>query len=171
MAFQAHCKVKGKKQGAFKGEGIQTNRMKEWFPVLEFSMGIKSPRDAATGQPSGKRQFDPVGLVKEWGAASPQGLNAVATNEILPTVNFEFTQTDQNGAEVVYQTVTLTNATISKILRYTGSEGGTEGSSSSKHTSAVDTMELERWEFTFQKIEVADNNGKTSFMDDWASTI
>ena len=26
-------------------------------------------------------------------------------------------------------------------------------------------MELERWAFTFQKIEVQDNDGKTSFMD------
>jgi len=171
MAFQAHMAVKGTKSGQFKGEGTQDKRKDKWMPVLEFSMGIQSPRDIATGQPSGKRQFRPVGVVKEWGAASPQGLTSCATNEVLPTVNFEFSKTNPNGEEYVYQTVTLTNATISLISRYTGSEGGTEGSGSAKHTQAVDTMELERWEFTFQKIEVADNDGKTSFMDNWNATI
>ena len=33
---------------------------------------ILSPRDAATGQASGKRMHKPVTFVKEWGAATPQ---------------------------------------------------------------------------------------------------
>jgi len=32
-------------------------------------------------------------------------------------------------------------------------------------------MELEQWSFTFRKIEVADNDGKTMFADDWSATM
>jgi hypothetical protein len=38
----------------------------------EISYGVKSPRDVATGQSSGKRTHKPVTFVKEWGASSPQ---------------------------------------------------------------------------------------------------
>ena len=169
MAFQAHIAVKGTKQGQFKGEGIQDKRKDKWMPVLSCNMGIKSPRDIATGQASGKRQYSPVTIVKEWGAASPQLLQACSTNEVLTEVNIEFSKTNKNGEEYVYQTIKLTNATVSDVQRYTGDDG-TEGASSSKHTSAVDTMELEKVAFTFQKIEVSDNDGKTTYLDDWADT-
>ncbi len=33
---------------------------------------VKSPRDAGSSQPSGKRTHKPVTFVKEWGAATPQ---------------------------------------------------------------------------------------------------
>ena len=31
-----------------------------------------APRDSASGMPTGKRQYAPVKIVKEWGAASPE---------------------------------------------------------------------------------------------------
>jgi hypothetical protein len=33
---------------------------------------VKSPRDSASGQASGKRMHKPMTIVKEWGAATPQ---------------------------------------------------------------------------------------------------
>jgi hypothetical protein len=33
---------------------------------------VVAPRDSATGMASGKRQYAPVKIIKEWGAASPQ---------------------------------------------------------------------------------------------------
>ncbi|MEO7411200.1 MAG: hypothetical protein ABIU10_07765 [Sphingomicrobium sp.] len=33
---------------------------------------MKGPRDAASGQASGKRQHKPLTIIKEWGAAPPQ---------------------------------------------------------------------------------------------------
>ncbi len=179
MAFQAHIAIKGTRQGQFKGEGIQKARKDKWCPVLSFSQGISAPKDVATGQASGKRQWKPVKIIKEWGAASPQALLAAVTNEVLPTVNIEFTKTDATGKEYVYQTIALTNATLASIRRFSGGatpsatlEGDTEraDAGSSRHTMANSTMECEEWTFTFQKIEVTDNDGKTSFGDDWAAT-
>ncbi len=167
MGYQAHISINATKQGQFKGEGIQTARKDKWMPVLSFDMEVVSPRDVATGQASGKRQWRPVKVVKEWGAASPQALLACSTNEVLKSVTVEFTKTNANGQEYVYQTLKLTNGTISNIRRFTGA-GNSE--SSSRHTSANDTMELEEWSMTFQTIEVDDTDGKTSFSDDWAAT-
>jgi type VI secretion system secreted protein Hcp len=170
MAYQAHISLKGKKQGQFKGEGIQDKRKDKWLPVLSFDMEVVSPRDIATGQASGKRQWKPVSIVKEWGAASPQILAACATNEVLPEVVIEFSKTNPNGEEYVYQQIKLTDATISSVDRFTGDREGAEGSSSARHTLAVDTHELEKFSLTFRKIELTDNDGKTNFADDWSTT-
>lgn len=40
--------------------------------LREVYYTITSPRDAASGQASGKRMHKPITVVKEWGAASPQ---------------------------------------------------------------------------------------------------
>src|SRR5438874_4351293 len=39
--------------------------------LQQASYEVKSPRDIATGQASGKRQHGSITIVKEWGAASP----------------------------------------------------------------------------------------------------
>lgn len=166
MAVQAYMSVKGKKQGQFKGEAIQDKRKDIWMPVLSFTMGLKSPRDLSTGQATGKRQFEPVTVVKQWGAASPQGLTACATNEVLSDVIIEFTRTNLNGENYIYQTVKLTDATIAHIVRFTGEAEGAEGALSSRQPNAA---ELERWSFIFRKIEVDDKDGKTMFTEDWSA--
>jgi type VI secretion system secreted protein Hcp len=165
MALQAWIAVKGAKQGQFKGEATVPARHDKWMAVLAFTMGVTSPRDAASGQASGKRQYQPVTIVKAWGAASPQGLTACAANEVLTEVDMEFTRQSPTGQEVVYQTVRLTNASFSQIARFTGRPDGGEDTPSSGHTGTPVMMELERWAFTFQKIEIHDNDGNTSFAD------
>jgi type VI secretion system secreted protein Hcp len=165
MAYEAYGKVKFNKQGASKGESTKDKR-KDWFPILSFNFEVLSPRDVATGQPSGKRQYKPIRVTKEWGGASPQLMMAVARNEQCDSVWFEFITHLKDGTESVYYTITLTNASVSGVSMYTGDEG-VEGGSSSKHTSEADTMELERVAFTFQKIEVNHTIAKTTFLDDW----
>jgi type VI secretion system secreted protein Hcp len=161
MAFQFHVAIKGQTQGQFKGEGIQDKRKDKWMPGLGFAYELKSPRDIATGQASGKRQHGPIKFIKEWGAATPQIFTACATNEVLPEVNIEFTKTNPNGEEYVYHTIKLTNATVSDIRQFTESTDG-----AGRHTLTSKT-ELEEVSFTFQKIEVQNTDGKTMFMDDW----
>jgi type VI secretion system secreted protein Hcp len=164
MGFQAYMSVTGKKQGQFKGESTAAPR-KDWIPVLAFTMELKSTPDPATGLPAGKRQYQPVTTVKEWGAASPQGLTACATNEVLTGVKIEFVRADASGKELIFQTVTLTNAIISHVRRFTGDPLVAEG----LQGGSKDAAGLEEWSFTFQKIEVADTEGKTDFLDDWTA--
>jgi len=167
MALQAYIAVQGIKQGQFKGESTRVTRKEKWMQVLAFQMGLHSPLDAATGQASGKRQYKPVTVSKEWGAASPQGLIACATHEVLTDVAIEFLKTKADGQEYVYQTVTLTDALLVAIERFTRQQDGTL----LLPRGPADTLELESWSFTFRKIEVVDNDGNTSFVDDWFVTV
>lgn len=164
MAFQAYLSVTAAKQGKFKGESTAAQR-KDWIPVLAFTMELAVPRDASSGLPTGKRQYQPITVTKEWGAASPQGLTACATNEALTTVRIEFVRANPAGQESVFQAVTLTNATLSEIRRFTGDPLTAEGLAGGSKEAAG----LERWMFTFQKIQVDDNDGKTTFVDDWST--
>jgi type VI secretion system secreted protein Hcp len=170
MAFPAYLSVKGNRQGQFKGESTEQNRKDKWMVVLSFAMDLEAPRDPTTGQPAGKREWKPVKIVKEWGAASPQALTACATNEVLSEVVIEFTKTNPNGNEYVYQRVSLADATISAIYRFTGQPDAPDGGTTPKHVSWANTYELERWSFTFEKIEVVDIDANTAFSDDWLAT-
>lgn len=165
MAFLAYISIKGKKQGQFKGEALTENRADNWMPVLGFFMGLKSPRDAASGQASGRRQFKPVTISKAWGAASPQALTACSTNEVLTEVVIDFLRTNANGEEYVHQTVKLTDATLIEITRSAGDTGPTDGGEDWRLSPAAEAPALEQWSFTFRKIEVEDKDGKTTYSD------
>jgi type VI secretion system secreted protein Hcp len=170
MAYQFFVYIKGKKQGAFKAESIKEKRKDKWIEGFGFQYEVKSPRDLATGQASGKRQHLPVTFVKEWGAATPQIFTALVTNEQLPEVQFEFIKTNPNGEEYVFHTIKLTDATISTVRQYTA-DTGAEGASSAKHDSAAGSKELEAVSFTFRKIEMENKDGKTMAVDDWAVSM
>jgi type VI secretion system secreted protein Hcp len=170
MSFQPYMSVKGAKQGQFKGEATQAKRKDNWMPVFSVTMGLKSPRDPATGQPVGRRLHEPVTIVKQWGAASPQGLVACATNETLTEVVLEFTKMNPNGEEYVYQSVKLTDAAVAEVARFTGRPDAAGRAPTPPERAPTDTLELEKWAFTFRKIEIEDTDGKTSFIDDWSDT-
>ncbi len=158
MAHEFYVAFEFTKQGKSKGESPR-DAHKEKIAGLSFEYEVIAPRDVATGAASGKRQHKPVRFTKEWGAASPQLFQAVATNEVIKSVLFEFIQTNANGEEVVYHTIKLTNATVSRLRQYT--------EESAKHEESADTHELEEVELTFQKIDMENKLGKTSATDDW----
>jgi len=164
MAYEFYVTIKGTTQGKFKGESSREGH-KEKIAGLKFGYELKSPRDIATGQASGKRQHNPVSFTKEWGPSSPMIFQACATNEVLTDVLFEFIKTDPNGKEVIYHKIKLTNATVANIKQYTG--GGDASASSAKTTATYDTHELEDVSMTFQKIEIENVPGKTEAGDDW----
>lgn len=165
MPMQAYMTVKGQKQGQFHSETAQKG-LKDSIPILAFQMGLVAPRDATSGMASGRRQYKPVVITKEWGAASPQGLTACATNEDLADVTITFTKTNPMGQQQASQTVRLTDANIVEVERFTRSQDGTLLLAANN----LDTLELETWSFTFRKIEVDDNPSNLSFVDDWSVT-
>ncbi len=157
MAYEFYVTVKGQKQGDFKNE-TPREKHKGKIPGISFHYQVSSPRDSASGQASGKRTHHPVTFVKEWGPSSPQFFQALTTNEVLPTVLFEFVKTDKNGEEYVYYTIKLVNATVSNYKQFL-----TPPAVSTTH----DVSELEEIAFTFQRIEVESKDGKTMAVDDW----
>lgn len=161
-AYIARVSIEGTKQGWFRGEGPGKATNPATLPLVNFKYELVVPRDPASGLPTGARQHKPVVITKEWGAATPQLLQALVTNEILKSVLIEFVQTNAGGQEYVYYTVKLTNASIMSLRRYTraGDQGG-------QHASTGDHVQLEDISFTFQKIELTSKDGNTMAMDDW----
>lgn len=163
MAYEFYVTIKGTTQGDFKGESPRKGHEAK-IPGLSYNHEITSPRDVATGMASGKRQHKPITFTKEWGASSPMLFLALVTNEVLTSVKFEFFQTSKEGKEIVYYTITLTNATVSRIAQTTGTG---ESASSAKTVSVNDTHELEHISLTYQKIDVECLTAKTAASDDW----
>jgi type VI secretion system secreted protein Hcp len=163
MAYEFYLKVEGSKQGKFKGDGI-SSKHKDEISGLKFHYEVMSPRDAATGQASGKRQHKPIMVTTEWGAFSPQLFQALTTNETLKKVDISFYKTNKMGEEQVYSTMKLTNANVTGAKFYGGIEDGADGSSA-KHASVGGGHELTEWSFTFQKIEFEAE--KSMAVDDW----
>lgn len=163
MAYEFYVTIEGKTQGALKGESPRAAHSAK-IAGLSYDHSIVSPRDIATGQPSGKRQHGPITITKEWGPASPQLFQALCTNELLTSVLFEFYKTTPEGVEEVYHKIKLTEATVSKI-HYTTGTG--ESAGSAKTQASYDTHELEEVSFTYQKIEVESTIGSTMAGDSW----
>ncbi len=150
--------IEGIKQGKFKGEMARAI-CGDRIPGVRFSYQVSSPHDMATGQASGKRQHNPVVVTVEWGPATPQIFQAVATNEVLKSVVIEFIRTGATGVQEVYQTIRLTNATVSSVRMHVNEP---QPGGPAENRALADVA------FAFQRIEIENRPGKTMAADDWS---
>ena len=161
MSFQSYIKIKGAKQGQFKGESKKKGR-ETFMEFHSYKMGSNTPVDAASGRPTGHRQHKPLIITKERGASSPMALTAHWSNESLPEVVIEIVGRSADGVkEIVVERITLTNAVITEINRYSAE--------STKASTAHDVDFVEDISFRYQKIEVEDVVASTMAVDDWES--
>lgn len=145
----------GVKTGKFRGESNAKGETGK-IPAVAFSYSVRSPRDAASGAATGKRQHSPITITKAWGASTPQFFNSLVTNETLKTVLFEFTKANADGTSSVYQTVKLTNAQVSGFTHRSGAV-------------ASGSPEVDDISFTFQTIEIADLGSRITVQDNWSN--
>lgn len=131
-ALTATLSVTGQKQGAFSNQPI---------PVSAVSHEILSPRDAASGLPTGKREHKPITITKRIDKTSPLFLDALVQNENLSTVLL----TIQIGGQDAY-TIKLTNAEVSDYQQHGSNE---------------------TFSFTYQKITWTWLDGGITASDDW----
>jgi type VI secretion system secreted protein Hcp len=144
-AIQGNFTATGQKQGAITGDGPNGVMI-----LIGLSHAIISPRDAASGLPTGKRMHKPFVITKELDKSSPKLLTALVSNENLTTVTFTLTRKNADGTTAPYMTVKLTNANVS---------------------SRAETGNLEEISFTYQKIEWTWVDGGISAVDDWAAPV
>jgi len=178
MAFAQCFQCTFQTQGASCPDNTKPNSsyMKSQVEIQAWSFKVDSPYDVATGQMSGKRRHSPLAIVKEQGAFDVMAWQACCTNETIKTLVLQIyrTQTLQVGQgassgkapEVLFWTITLTNAQVCSVETATGLNL-VEGGMSAKHSSGIDTHELTKICFTYQKIEIAATQAKKSASDDW----
>lgn len=114
MALHAYMKILGEIQGEIRGS-IKLNGREDMLMVIACEHEVISPRDAASGLPTGKRQHKPITITKEIDQASPLLMNAMVNNENLTEVELQFWRPLKRGIEIPYYEIKLTNAAISGI--------------------------------------------------------
>jgi type VI secretion system secreted protein Hcp len=128
--------VTGQVQGKFSSTPID---------VTAISHEIVSPRDPASGLPTGKRQHKPIVVTVDWGASTPLFLNALTQNENLTSVQIGLLS---NGKQVA--TIQLVNASVAQF---------------DQHGLNV-TLQ-----FTYQKIVWTWVDGGITAQDDWEAPV
>jgi type VI secretion system secreted protein Hcp len=166
MALNAYLKLKGQKTGEIKGSVTQKGREGK-IAVIAVSHEIISPRDSASGLPTGKRMHKPFVITKELDKSTPLLFNLLVHNENVSEWELQFwapqiKATAGTGVEVQHYTVKLTNANIASIAFRMANN---------KHPDLMKFAEYEEVAFTYQKIEWTWNDGGITAMDDWEAPV
>ena len=161
MALNAYLKAKGQKSGDLHGSVTQKGRENS-IMVIAWSHEIISPRDPATGLPTGKRMHKPFIIVKEVDKATPLLYNVLVNNENVTTWEMQCWRPSATGAEVQFYTVKLVNANIASIHARM---------ENNKHPDLMKYAEYEEIAFTYQKIEWHWNDGGIQAVDDWEAPV
>src|SRR5512133_3816420 len=114
MALNAYLKLKGEKTGEVKGSVTQKGR-EDSMMIIATSHEVVSPRDAASGLPTGKRQHKPFTITKEIDKATPLLYNILVNNENVKKWKLQYWQPSASGKEQQHYTVELLNASIAGI--------------------------------------------------------
>ena len=156
QAQHVFCKVTGQKQGVIQGD-TTLKGLTDYLEVLTISTGVTSPRDPATGLPTGKRLHQPLTILKDVDKASPKLFLAAVTNENLTSVDCVFYRNQRNGTMQKYFRVTLTNASVA--------EDDINGN------GQINDGVRESVQFTYQKITLEDLISGVIAEDDWEAPL
>ena len=161
MALNAYLKLKGQQQGDIKGSVTQKGRENS-IMVIAVEHEIISPRDAASGLPTGKRHHKPLTITKEVDKSSPLLYNVLVNNENITNWELQFWQPSASGKEHQHYTIKLTNAQVAGIKLEM---------LNNKYPENMQHKEREHISFTYQKIEWTWMDGGITAEDDWESPV
>jgi type VI secretion system secreted protein Hcp len=166
MALNAYLRLKSQKQGEIKGSVTQKGR-EGTIAVIAASHELASPRDAATGLPTGKRQHHPLTLTKELDRATPLLLAALVSNEAITGFTLDFYAPTQvrgagTGTESNVYSIVLENAAVasSRLVML-----------NTKDPALQRFALAEELTFTYEKITWTWHDGDLTATDDWSSVV
>jgi type VI secretion system secreted protein Hcp len=153
-ALNAYLKLKGEKQGDIKG-GVTKKGNEGAIDILSVSHEVVSPRDPASGLPTGKRQHKPFVITKELDKSTPLLNSMLVRNERIKTWALDVYLPNAKGVEALAYTIKLTDASIASIRLITDADGNVK----------------EEIAFTYQKIEWTWKEGAITAEDDWETSL
>jgi type VI secretion system secreted protein Hcp len=160
---RVYVKIEGQTKGVFKGEArriIGDN----FIDVLKYNYEVTSPRDSATGLPTGRRQQMAVTITKAIDAANPQIYQALINNKDLKTVTIDFTTSTTDGKEITYFEVVLKDATVSDIHQHLNQAPAVPAVAGDHSVEPMEDVS-----FTFRQITLTSSVGQTAASDSWAA--
>jgi type VI secretion system secreted protein Hcp len=162
--ISAYLKLEGQKTGKITGPVRDRDDKKDGsIALLGVEHGIVSPRDAATGMASGKRQHLPITVTKEADHTSPFFYEFIARNELINTVEiFFFGSSGQPGLSLGRETmqykITLTKAWVSRVEFAGHPESAAPENNRFKLTERISLVyDLILWEWSSPKTSAVDN--------------
>ena len=127
--------------------------------IYGFSHEVLSPRDAASGLPTGKRQHKPLTITKPIDQATPLLLQGLLTDEVYEQLIFTAYRRS-GGSEMPYLTIVLQQPSI---LSVANDDAGASGQG--------DHEVREHVQFTYQKITWTWADGGITAEDDWETPV
>ena len=161
MPIGAFLRITGGKQGEISGSVDSTGRENSIL-VHSFSHEIVSPRDPASGLPTGSRQHRPILILVEIDKYSPLLWKAFVTNETLIAWELQLWKVAENAddAENEIYSIRLTNASIASIR---------ESMIDNEDSAGAQLPPRQEITFTYQKIEWMWTDSGATAQDDWES--
>jgi len=161
MALNAYMRLTGEVQGEIKGSVTQAGR-EDSIMVIGCSHSVKSPRDAASGLPTGKRQHKPFIVTKELDKSTPLLYNVLTNNENIPSLEIQFWRPSRTGKEFHFFSVELVNANVAGIR---------SEMLNNRYPENMQHKEREHISFTYQKITQRFEDGGIMSEDDWETPV
>ncbi len=156
-ALNAYLRLTGEMQGEIKGPVTQPGR-EDSILVIATSHELISPRDAASGLPTGKRQHNPFVITKELDISTVRLLFAMVNGENITDFEIQYWQPSPQGPEIQFYTIKLYNARICGIR---------QEMLNNKYPENMQHKEREHISFTYSKIEWEWVDGGDIVEDDW----
>ena len=151
--------LKGQKSGVIKG-GVTQRGREGSIQVLQINHDIISPRDPASGLPTGRRQHKPIIVTIPLDQSIPLLYNVLCTNENLTSFELKYWAAGNpaqigTGPESAIFSIKLTNANIADIDQF------------AEKDQAGISHQYFKISFSYQKIEWTWTHGGITASDDW----
>jgi len=114
MALSSYLKCTFQSQGEMKGS-VNQKGLEGTVEVIAFSHELISPRDAASGLPTGKRMHKPFVITCKMDCASPQFWGALVNNENITKWELKCYQPEPGGTTQNHFTINLEDASVASI--------------------------------------------------------
>ena len=161
MALNAYLRMAGETQGEVMGGVTQAGREGS-MEIWGWNHEVVSPRDAASGLPTGKRQHKPITVTKPVDRATPILASILANNENITDWRLDCWRPSRSGKEFQYYTIELTDASIAGIR---------QEQLNNKYPENMTHEVREHVMFTYQKIIWTWHDGGITAEDDWETPV
>lgn len=161
MALNSYMRLTGETQGEVKGSVTEAGR-EDSMEIFGWSHEVISPRDAASGLPTGKRQHKPISVTKPVDKASPILMNILTNNENITEWRLDAWRPARSGKEFQYYTIELVNASIAGIRQ---EQLNNQYPENMKHEVREHII------FTYDKIIWTWHDGGITAEDDWETPV
>lgn len=150
-SFNARLTIKGQKQGQI---GESEKGKPDGFDILDLSANVTSPRDAASGLPTGKRQHKPISMSIPVSAHTVSLFGAIVNNERV-------------DGEIIFYKDDLYQSKYMTIKFDSGSLASWE----TKFSSVHEHMFVLNITLTFSKITITSFDPGVEASDDWETSV